>query len=109
MSPEKPLVNAPDITLYRGEIAAVIGPNGAGKTTLLKTLLDELPPLSGSSRLGAAVQPGYFAQAHEGLNPEQQRDRRAADGAPLCSRAKREVTSRSSCSPGTTCSARWRP
>jgi ATP-binding cassette, subfamily F, member 3 len=65
--PEKPLVSAPDITLYRGEIAAVIGPNGAGKTTLLKTLLEELPPLSGSSRLGAAVQPGYFAQAHEGL------------------------------------------
>ncbi len=66
-NPEKPLVNVPDITLYRGEIAAVIGPNGAGKTTLLKTLLEELPPLSGSSRLGAAVQPGYFAQAHEGL------------------------------------------
>jgi ATP-binding cassette subfamily F protein 3 len=66
---EKPLVQAPDITLYRGEIAAVIGPNGAGKTTLLKTLLGDLPPLSGSSRLGAAVQPGYFAQAHEGLNP----------------------------------------
>jgi ATP-binding cassette subfamily F protein 3 len=66
--PEKPLVNVPDITLYRGEIAAVIGPNGAGKTTLLKTLLEELPPLSGSSRLGAAVQPGYFAQAHEGLS-----------------------------------------
>jgi ATP-binding cassette subfamily F protein 3 len=65
--PEKPLAKVPDITLYRGEIAAVIGPNGAGKTTLLKTLLEELPPLSGSSRLGAAVQPGYFAQAHEGL------------------------------------------
>ena len=67
--PDKPLVNVPDITLYRGEIAAVIGPNGAGKTTLLKTLLGDLPPLSGSTRMGAAVQPGYFAQAHEGLNP----------------------------------------
>jgi ATP-binding cassette subfamily F protein 3 len=32
--------------------------------------LGELAPLSGSSRLGAAVQPGYFAQAHEGLNPD---------------------------------------
>jgi ATP-binding cassette subfamily F protein 3 len=68
--PDRPLVTAPDITLYRGEVAAVIGPNGAGKTTLLKTLLGELAPLSGSSRLGAAVQPGYFAQAHEGLNPD---------------------------------------
>jgi ATP-binding cassette subfamily F protein 3 len=65
-----PLVTVPDITLYRGEIAAIIGPNGVGKTTLLKTLLHELAPLKGSVRLGAAVEPGYFAQAHEGLNPD---------------------------------------
>lgn len=68
--PAKPLVQVPDITLYRREVAAVIGPNGVGKTTLLKTLLRDLAPLSGASRLGAAVQPGYFAQAHEGLSPE---------------------------------------
>lgn len=67
--PAQPLVTAPDITLYRGEIAAIIGPNGAGKTTLLKTLLEELPPLDGHVQMGAAVIPGYFAQAHEGLNP----------------------------------------
>ncbi|MBI5959242.1 MAG: ABC-F family ATP-binding cassette domain-containing protein [Chloroflexi bacterium] len=67
---DKPLVKVPDITLYRREVAAVIGPNGVGKTTLLKTLLRELTPLSGTSRLGAAVLPGYFAQAHERLNPE---------------------------------------
>ncbi len=67
---DKPLACVPDITLYRGEIAAMIGPNGAGKTTLLKTVLREIPPLGGSSRLGAAVQVGYFAQAHERLNPD---------------------------------------
>jgi ATP-binding cassette subfamily F protein 3 len=67
---DKPLACVPDITLYRGEIAAMIGPNGAGKTTLLKTVLREIPPLDGSSRLGAAVQVGYFAQAHESLNPD---------------------------------------
>ena len=66
---ERPLLRVPDITLYRGEIAALIGPNGVGKTTLLKTLLGELPPLRGEVRIGAAVQLGYFAQAHEKLTP----------------------------------------
>ena len=64
-----PLFNVPDLTLFRSEVAAVIGPNGTGKSTFLKTLLDQLPPLSGSSKLGASVKVGYFAQAHESLNP----------------------------------------
>ncbi len=68
--PAEPLAEVPDITLYRREVAALIGPNGVGKTTLLKTLLHDLPPLKGVARLGAAVEPGYFAQAHEGLNPD---------------------------------------
>ncbi|MEP7288812.1 MAG: ABC-F family ATP-binding cassette domain-containing protein [Chloroflexota bacterium] len=63
-----PLFTVPDLTLYRGEVAAVIGPNGVGKTTFIKTLLGQLEPLKGSSRLGAQVKLGYFAQAHELLN-----------------------------------------
>jgi ATP-binding cassette subfamily F protein 3 len=65
----KALLEVPDITLYRGETAALIGPNGVGKSTFLKTILDQLPPLSGETKLGAAVRIGYFAQAHELLNP----------------------------------------
>jgi ATP-binding cassette subfamily F protein 3 len=65
-----PLFSVPDLTLYRGEVAAVIGPNGVGKTTFLKTLLNQLPPLSGWSKLGASVKVGYFAQAHEALHEE---------------------------------------
>lgn len=65
-----PLFAAPDITLYRGETAALIGPNGAGKSTFLKTVLGQLAPLAGDTRLGAAVQIGYFAQAHESLDPK---------------------------------------
>lgn len=68
--PGRPLFQAPDIVLRRGECAALIGPNGAGKTTFLKTLLGQLPPLAGEVRLGASLKIGYFAQAHEGLNPE---------------------------------------
>jgi len=65
-----PLFEVPDITLYRGECAALIGPNGAGKTTFIKTILDRLDPLEGKSKLGASVEVGYFAQAHEQLNLE---------------------------------------
>lgn len=64
-----PLFKVPDLTLYRGEVAAIIGPNGAGKTTFVKTLIGQLPPLKGDSRLGAQVKIGYFAQAHELLDP----------------------------------------
>ncbi|MCC6905429.1 MAG: ABC-F family ATP-binding cassette domain-containing protein [Anaerolineae bacterium] len=63
-----PLFTVPDITLYRGERAALIGPNGAGKTTFMKTLLGQLAPLGGTAKLGSAVEIGYFAQAHEGLH-----------------------------------------
>ncbi len=66
----RPLFHAPDLTLVRGECAAVIGPNGAGKTTFLKTLLEQIPPYAGEVSLGANLQIGYFAQAHEGLHAE---------------------------------------
>lgn len=68
--PGKVLFNAPDIELRRKECAALIGPNGAGKTTFLKTCLGQLQPLSGDVLLGASLQIGYFAQAHEGLDPD---------------------------------------
>jgi ATP-binding cassette, subfamily F, member 3 len=67
---EQALFSVPDITLWRGEVAALIGPNGVGKTTFLKTMIGTLPPLAGEVRLGASVQIGYFAQAHELLNPK---------------------------------------
>ena len=68
--PGRLLFAAPDIVLRRGECAALIGPNGAGKTTFLKTVLGQLEPLEGQVTLGASLKIGYFAQAHEGLNPE---------------------------------------
>jgi len=68
--PEKLLFRAPDIELRRLDCAALIGPNGAGKSTFLKTILGQLEPLAGEVTLGASLQIGYFAQAHEGLNPE---------------------------------------
>ncbi|MDO5689776.1 MAG: metal ABC transporter ATP-binding protein [Tissierellia bacterium] len=40
-----------DLTIHRGEFAAIIGANGAGKSTLVKLILGELLPDSGSVRL----------------------------------------------------------
>jgi len=66
----KPLFDCPDLLLQRQECAAIIGPNGAGKTTFLKTILEKIPPYTGTVKLGASLEIGYFAQAHEGLDPE---------------------------------------
>ena len=68
--PGRLLFSAPDIVLRRGDCAALIGPNGAGKTTFIKTVLGQLEPLDGEVILGSSLKIGYFAQAHEGLNPE---------------------------------------
>jgi ATP-binding cassette subfamily F protein 3 len=68
--PGRLLFRAPDIELRRTDCAALIGPNGAGKSTLLKTVLGQLQPLKGEVVLGASLHIGYFAQAHEGLEPK---------------------------------------
>jgi ATP-binding cassette, subfamily F, member 3 len=68
--PGKMLFRTPDIELRRTDCAALIGPNGAGKSTFLKTILGQLEPLAGEVILGASLHVGYFAQAHEGLDPE---------------------------------------
>jgi ATP-binding cassette subfamily F protein 3 len=65
----QPLFDCPDLILQRQECAAIIGPNGAGKTTFLKTILEKTPPYSGKVQLGASLVIGYFAQAHEELDP----------------------------------------
>jgi ATP-binding cassette subfamily F protein 3 len=68
--PGKALFKAQQLELRRSECAALIGPNGSGKTTFLKTLLGQVEPLTGEVRLGASLEIGYFAQAHDELNPE---------------------------------------
>jgi ATPase subunit of ABC transporter with duplicated ATPase domains len=50
------------LTIRRGERWAVMGRNGAGKTTLLKMIAGAAAPDSGSVRLGASLNMGYFAQ-----------------------------------------------
>ncbi len=68
--PGNKLFQVHKLELRRGECAALIGPNGSGKTTFLKTMLEQVEPLVGEVRLGASLQVGYFAQAHDDLDPD---------------------------------------
>ena len=69
-SEPKLLVRVADLELLRGDRVGLIGPNGAGKTTLLRTIIGELPPLSGHVYPGYNVRIGYYSQTHAGLNPQ---------------------------------------
>ena len=60
-----------NLTIQRGERWAVMGANGAGKTTLLRMIAGAMEPDSGSVKIGASVQMGYFAQqALQLLDPD---------------------------------------
>lgn len=48
----------------------IIGPNGIGKSTLLKSILDRIPLISGSIKLGVNLQIGYYDQEQQQLHPE---------------------------------------
>jgi ATP-binding cassette subfamily F protein uup len=66
----EPVVKDLDFLVSRGDRIGLIGPNGAGKTTLIRLILGTLAPDSGTVRLGTNVQPAYFDQMREALDPE---------------------------------------
>ncbi|MDQ3227360.1 MAG: ABC-F family ATP-binding cassette domain-containing protein [Chloroflexota bacterium] len=71
---ESILVSTPELHVERGDRIAMIGKNGSGKSTLLRSIVGELPLLTGRVGFGANVTMGYYAQGHEGL---------PTDGTPL--------------------------
>jgi len=48
--------------ILRGDRICVMGDNGTGKSTLLKTIIDEIPALSGYKLFGHQIEVGYFDQ-----------------------------------------------
>ncbi len=72
--------------LEAGQRIGLLGPNGAGKTTLVKTLVGELPPVSGERAAHPDLRIGYFAQhtvesLHEGQSPMDHFREIAPDGS----------------------------
>ncbi len=68
---DKPLFEGLDWTVRYGERWGVVGQNGIGKSTLIKTIMGEVAPLAGKSKVGSNVELGYFSQDARDLDPEQ--------------------------------------
>ncbi len=77
----RPIVRDFGTAVTRGDRVGIIGPNGSGKTTLLRLLLGELPPDSGTVRLGTNLEVVYFDQLREQLDPDRTVFDSIADGA----------------------------
>ena len=67
---DTPIVRDFSQRIMRGDRIGLVGPNGAGKTTLLRLLLGQLPPTSGSLRLGTKVAVAYYDQLRATLDLE---------------------------------------
>ncbi len=51
-----------NLDLKKGEKLGILGGNGLGKSTFLKTIVGQIPPLSGEYKYGVHTQVGYFDQ-----------------------------------------------
>ena len=52
-----------NLRIIRGNKISIIGANGIGKSTLLKSIVQEIPFLSGECHIGTNVSIGYYAQS----------------------------------------------
>jgi ATP-binding cassette subfamily F protein 3 len=66
----RPLTRELSLDLRACDRFAVLGPNGCGKTALLRTMLGEIPPLSGDMRLAPSAKVGYFDQDNRRVPPD---------------------------------------
>ncbi|GAA0179546.1 ABC-F family ATP-binding cassette domain-containing protein [Clostridium sediminicola] len=59
---DEPLSKPLNLLMERGQKIALVGANGLGKTTLLRSILGEIPAISGEVELGDHQHIGYFQQ-----------------------------------------------
>ena len=67
----KPIFEAVDMQILRGQRMAIVAPNGTGKTTLLQVIMGKHKQQNGSMQLGYNVMPAFFEQDQQrSLNQE---------------------------------------
>lgn len=63
-----PVLKDLSFDIIKNECIAILGRNGCGKTTLLRSLMEQIPPLSGTIRFGARIVPCLFDQEQRTLD-----------------------------------------
>ena len=66
---ERKIVEDFSTRIMRADRIGIVGPNGSGKTTLVNLLTGNLPPDTGSVRLGANLEMVTLDQSRDSLNP----------------------------------------
>ena len=66
----RPIVSDFSIRIQRGDRIGIVGPNGSGKTTLINLLTGNLPPDTGSVRLGSHLAVATLNQHRDSLDPK---------------------------------------
>ena len=80
------------LRIRRGQKIAVLGANGAGKTTFFKTIIGQLPPISGKYTIGNGITTGYFDQHSGEIQSEKRVEEHFGECFPkLTEKEKRQI------------------
>jgi ATP-binding cassette, subfamily F, member 3 len=65
--PFTPLITGVNLDLHARQRIALTGPNGCGKTSLLRSIIGQIPVLSGDVHVSSTAHLGYLSQDQSGL------------------------------------------